>query len=85
MRRGDRAIVLGGVREGLHHQPVSEVERRPLIDRLEHRRIVGRITTTSTWRKFFAAARTRLGPPMSICSTSSSRATPGFFAVSANG
>jgi hypothetical protein len=38
-----------------------------------------------TKRWFFAAERTMLGPPMSICSMTSSRATSGFAAVASNG
>ena len=42
-------------------------------------------TTTRTSRKFLAAARTRLGPPMSICSIRSSNGVAGSAAARANG
>ena len=35
--------------------------------------------------EFFAAARTRLGPPMSICSIASAGVTPAFAIVCSNG
>ena len=72
------------VHERLLHQPEPELERRAAGARelLEHARIVLRdATTTSTSRKFFAAARSRLGPPMSISSTRASNGVSGFSAA----
>ena len=41
-------------------------------------------TTTATWRKFLAAARTIVGPPTSTFSTASSNVQP-FDTLSSNG
>src|SRR5574337_1246962 len=42
-------------------------------------------TSTATDSQFFAAARIRVGPPMSICSTASARRVPGFATVCSKG
>ena len=86
-RRRDRGVVGAGVFEGAAGQLEAERRRRPAgaIELGDHRVVVLRRTTIRTSRKFFAAARTRLGPPMSICSIRSSNWMPGFAAVSTNG
>ena len=41
--------------------------------------------TMATQRWFFAAERTMEGPPMSICSITSAKETPGVFTVASKG
>ena len=84
---GNRAIVDGRVGEGLRRPASAAVQRRAAAG-LDLARISAYCRASvamvvKAW--FLAAARTIVGPPISICSIASSSVTPGLRTVASNG
>jgi hypothetical protein len=85
----DEGVVLGDAVEGGHRQREARLRRQRAVVRRRVRRAAGGYcagsVATATWAKFFAAARSIAGPPMSMFSTMSSNVLAGSAATRSNG